>query len=269
LKPAAFDYHVPATLAEAVALKARLAEQVTVLAGGQSLVPLMNMRLARPPAILDLNRVRELAYIRPELDGLRVGAMTRQRDLERSADARRLCPLAVEALGHVGHSVIRNRGTVGGSIAHADPAAELPAVLVALGGVVKALGPSGERDIAAADFFVSDLQNSLAPDELVVEVRFPALSRPGGFAFLEVARRHGDFALAGVAAVMGPDVTRLSFLGVGSTPVLTGSDPDQAAASVHPRSDIHATAEYRRDIVRVLARRALQVARRRFEEGIP
>jgi aerobic carbon-monoxide dehydrogenase medium subunit len=267
LKPPPLDYYAPASLEEAVALKAELGEDGSVLAGGQSLVPLLNMRLARPRALIDLNRVRELAYIRANGGGLAVGAMTRQRTVERSEEVEQTCPLLREALLNVAHPIIRNRGTLGGSIAHADCAAELPAALVALGGTVTARGPRKTRTIGAEEFFSFHFTNSLDPDEILTEVWFPDLRSGTGFAFLEVARRHGDFALAAVAAVVSGETTRLAFAGVGPKPILVESDdPDAAAALVTPVDDVHASAEYRRKLVRVLADRALGLARRRAAE---
>jgi carbon-monoxide dehydrogenase medium subunit len=267
VKPAPFDYYAPTSLDDAVQLRAGLGADAAFLAGGQSLVPVLNIRLSRPSALIDLNRIPELAYIRPANGGVAVGAMTRQRALEISDEAFELCPLLRETLLNVAHSIIRNRGTIGGSIAHADPAAELPAALVALGGKVKALGPKGEREIAADSLFEFLFTTTLAPDELLVEVWFPALPPGSGYAFLEVSRRHGDYALAGVACVVRDGETRLGFTGVGPRPMLVeGDDPDAAMAAVQPSDDVHATAEYRRELVGVLARRAVDLARRRAEE---
>ena len=264
MKPAPFDYHSPSSLSEAIALKAEFGADAAVLAGGQSLVPLLNMRLARPSALVDLNRIDELRYIRRDEGGIAIGAMTRQRELERSDEAWRACPLLREALLNVAHVIIRNRGTVGGSIAHADAAAELPAVLVVLGGTVTAAGSEGTRTIPADDFFLFHFTTALEPDEIVTEIWFPELPQAGGYAFLELSRRHGDFALAGVATVVANGRARFAFAGVGPRPILVESeDPEVAAASVQPAEDIHATAEYRRELVRVLASRALELARRR------
>lgn len=268
MKPPPFDYHAPETLAEALSLRAGLAGDTSILAGGQSLVPMLNMRLARPSALIDLNRISELAYVRRGDGGVAVGAMTRQRDLERSGAAYRACPLLREALELVAHAIIRNRGTVGGSIAHADPAAELPACLVALGGQVTARSVRGERRISAAELFRFHFTTSLEPDEILTEVWFPELPRGSGFAFLEVSRRHGDYALAGVACVVQDDQVRLAFIGVGPTPILVESDdPAKAAAAVEPADDIHGTAAYRRELARVLAGRAVVLARERAERG--
>jgi carbon-monoxide dehydrogenase medium subunit len=269
MKPPRFEYYAPVSLAEAVAIKAEIGDEAFALAGGQSLVPLLNMRLARPAALIDLNRIPDLQYVRERDNGIAVGAMTRQRQLERSEMAQLACPLVGEALESLAHTIIRNRGTVGGSIAHGDPAAELPAVVVALGGTVTALGPQGERIIPAEEFFLFHLTTALRPDELVTEIWLPRLARGTGWAFLEVSRRHGDFALAGVAALVFNGTSRLAFLGVGPRPILVETeDPDQAAGSVDPTSDIHANADYRRELVRTLTRRAVAIARERSGQGV-
>jgi carbon-monoxide dehydrogenase medium subunit len=268
MKPPPFDYHAPASLAQAIALRADLGSDSALLAGGQSLVPVLNMRLARPAALIDLNRVAELDYVRVQDGSIAVGAMTRLRRLELDDGAHAANPLLREALEHVAHAIIRNRGTVGGSVAHADPAAELPAVLVALGGSVVATGPGGTREIAADDLFEFHFTTTLEPGEILTEVRFPALAPGDGYAFVEMSRRHGDYALAGVACVLRGDSVRLGLTGVGPTPVLVESgDPDEAAAACRPASDIHATADYRRDLVRVLVGRAVAIARERAQEG--
>jgi carbon-monoxide dehydrogenase medium subunit len=227
---------------------------------------MLNMRLARPSALIDLNGIPELAYMRHEDGYIVVGAMTRQRELERSQEAADACPLLREALLHVAHAIIRNRGTVGGSIAHADAAAELPSVLVVLGGKVRATGPNGTREIAAEDLFDFHFTTTLAPDEILTEVSFPVPPAGSGHAFLEVSRRHGDYALVGVACLVDGDSVRLSFTGVGPRPLLVESDdPEAAAAAAEPAADIHGTAEYRRELVRVLAGRAVALARQRAQ----
>lgn len=285
MKPAPFDYHAPASIEDAIKLLAQAKGDAAVLAGGQSLVPLLNMRVARPGALVDLRNISELAYIEGRDGGLAVGAMTRQRTVHESPVVRERSPLLHEALGLVGHVPIRTRGTVGGSIAHADPAAELPAVLVALAGTVTVVGPSGERAIAAEDFFKGFLTTALEPGELVREVFFPMAGPGSGSCFVEVARRHGDFALAGVGAQLtleGQTCTSvgLGLNGVGTTPVkpleaerqLTGrplSDEviEQTAhtvsQTVKPSSDIHADAEFRAHLAGVLTKRALTTARQR------
>lgn len=282
MKPAAFEYHAPETVEEAVGLLETYGDQAKVLAGGQSLVPLMNMRLARPAVIVDINRIRALDHLTQDGDGLRVGALCRQRNAERAALVATRCPLLHAALRLVGHVQIRNRGTVVGSLTHADPAAELTAVLAALGGTVTAVGPDGTRTIPADEFFVSYLTTSLDPRELVTEARFPTLPEGAGWSWMEIARRHGDFALAGVGvvvAVSGGRITdaRIGLTGVGPTPVraarteraLAGRAPcdalwneaaDAVRAEIEPDGDIHASAEYRRHVAGVLTRRALAEA---------
>lgn len=290
MKPAAFDYYAPTSVAEATELLGRYAGDVSVLAGGQSLIPLLNMRMARPGSIVDLARVRELDYVRESDGRLSIGAMTRQRTVHESELAARACPLLAEALGHVGHVPIRSRGTVGGSIAHADPAAEMPTVLTALDGAVKCVGRGGERIIGAREFFVGFLTTALEPGEFLTEVQFPILPAGSGSSFLEVARRHGDFALVGVAAAVTIadgkcTAAHLALNAVALTPFkpeqaeasLVGSDLSDAAiaqaaaetgASVHPSSDLHADGEYRSHLATVLTDRALRSARDRAMGGV-
>ena len=289
MKPAPFEYHRPRTVEEGTALLAKYGDEAKVLAGGQSLVPLMNLRLARPANLIDINRIESLAYIRDDGRALRIGALTRQRAAEWAPLVAERCPLLRDALRLVGHAPIRNRGTIGGSIAHADPAAELTAILVALDGEVTARGPKGTRVIAARDLFVSYLTTSLDPRELLTEVRIPALPAGAGWSWMEIARRHGDFALAGVGvvlAVRGRTIAeaRIGLTGVGPTPVraaeaerlLVGRSPSEdlwnaAAAAVRaavtPDGDIHASAEYRTHVAGVLTQRALREAWERAREA--
>lgn len=281
MKPAPFHYAAPDTVEQTLALLHAYGSDAKLLAGGQSLVPLLNMRLARPSVIIDLNRVKTLDYIREDDGGIRIGAMTRQRNAERSPLVTRRLPLLAAALPFVGHLQIRSRGTVGGSIAHADPSAELPAVLVALSGsaVLRSLGQT--RVIRGDDFFVSYLTTTLRADELLTEVRIPVHDGQGT-AFLEIARRHGDYALVGVAAVVTMDgnrcaQARLAFTGVGPTPVRIPEAETAVAGTVltdafladvrtlvadriDPEDDIHASAQYRKEVAGVLAERALRVA---------
>lgn len=281
MKPAAFQYVAPTTVEDTLALLRAHGAEGKVLAGGQSLVPLLNMRLARPSVIIDLNGVNELDYIREEDGEVAIGAMTRQRTAERSAVVARALPLLADALPLVGHLQIRTRGTIGGSMAHADPSAELPAVLAALDGSVVVRGRRGARRLRADVFFVSYLTTALRPDELLVEVRIPAHERYGT-AFLEVSRRHGDYALVGVAAAVlmtGGRCTQalLALTGVGPTPIrvpeaeaaVTGQTLTDAVLAetgrivrdrVDPDGDIHASAAYRKDVAGVLVRRALRAA---------
>jgi aerobic carbon-monoxide dehydrogenase medium subunit len=286
MKPAAFEYHRPTAIAEALQLLADLGDEAKPLAGGQSLVPLMNFRLARPAHLVDLNRVDDLRALRTENGELRIGAMTRQRQLERSAHAAGDWSLLGEAIRYIGHVQIRNRGTIGGSLAHADPAAELPAVMTALDAQIVVRSARGERTVPAGAFFASAYTTVLEPDELLVEIRVPAPARRTGAAFQEVSSRHGDFALVGVAATVSLDdagaidSARLVFTGAGDAPIrsqgaeqsLVGQRPGEpafreagrlATADLDPVSDIHATADYRTKVAAVLARRALTLAAER------
>src|SRR5712691_272730 len=243
MKPPPFEYHVPATVDEACALLASL-EDAKVLAGGQSLVPLLNFRLARPAHIVDINRIAGLDRIYERDGGVAVQALARQAAVEDSDLVARVCPLVSAAVRLVAHRVIRNRGTVCGSLAHADPASELPAVLLALGGHVVARSTRGERVIEAGGLFRGVLETALAPDEVLVEAWFPA--SPGPFAIVEESRRHGDFALAG--AVRATD--RMSLFGVAPTPVL--ADPRDPTKGLSPSGDLEATPEFRLHLIRVL-----------------
>jgi 2-furoyl-CoA dehydrogenase FAD binding subunit len=274
VKAAPFRYARPRDLDEALALL-RDDEDAKALAGGQSLVPMMAMRLARPGLLVDLGRVGGLDEIRPRDGELVTGAMVRQRTLERRAGLARELPLVAAALPWVGHREVRNRGTVGGSIAHADPSAELGLVAATLNATIVARSAKGEREIDADGFVLGAFQTALRPDELLTAVRWPT-ARPGdGFAFAEVARRHGDFALCGVAVHVRrgePSTTRIGLLGVGPAPVVrelkgasaTGRSATdiagEIAADLRPSSDMHAGAEYRRRLARVLIERCLRRA---------
>ena len=281
MKPPRFDYHAPHSVDEAVALLARYGGDAKPLAGGQSLVPLLNFRLARPAALIDLNRIPALVGIR-EVDGhVAFGAMTRQRTVEFSPVVARTLPLLAEATRWVGHLPIRSRGTIGGSIAHADPSAEYPAVLTALEGTVVARSPKGERVLTPAELFETYLTTTLGPDEMLTEVRLPVMPPGAGWAFEEFARRHGDFAIVGIAAVVWRDAgrvtVRLATAGAGPVPArLRGAEEiierdgvgDKAVAAaaaraaelVQPDSDLHASADYRRNLTRILTERALKKA---------
>jgi aerobic carbon-monoxide dehydrogenase medium subunit len=283
MKPAPFEYHAPGTVAEAVALLDRLGDDAKVLAGGQSLVPIMALRLARFDHLVDLNGVDELRYVRADGDVLSVGAMTVQATLEHDPVVAGAAPLIARAVRHVGHFQIRNRGTIGGSCAHADPAAELPAVAVTLDAEFELVGPAGARRVAAADFFESTFMTVLAPDEVIAAVHFPLWTGRCGFAVREFARRRGDFALAGalcgIALDDGGRVRRaaVGLLALGSTPLraaaaeraLVGTraadvDPAElgalALADADPPSDVHADGEYRRRIGAVLVADTLSAA---------
>ena len=247
MKPPPFEYHAPTSVDEACALLGSL-EDAKVLAGGQSLIPLLNFRLARPAHLVDINRVSGLDRVYERDHGVAIQALARQADVEDSDLVARICPLLRDAVRLVAHRVIRNRGTVCGSIAHADPASELPAVLLALGGHVVARSTRGERTIQAGELFTGVFETALAPDELLVEAWFPA-SRPPAV-ILEESRRHGDFALAGV--VRAGD--RLVLFGVAPTAVLV--DPRDPAQGLQPSGDLEATPDFRRHLVRVLTERA-------------
>lgn len=291
MKPPRFHYFLARNVDEAVQLLAEQGEESRVLAGGQSLMPLMNMRLARPSALIDLNEIGALAYVRAWDGGLVLGAMTRDADLEQATLAAERIPLLVEAARHVGHPAIRNRSTIGGSIAHADPAAELPAVMLALDAELEARSVSGSRTIAVRDFFQGPFQTSLVAGEMLTEIRVPGLPPRSGSAFMEFARREGDYALVGVAAVvtLAEDGTiasaRLGLCSAGQTPVrptaaeslLKGKRPDKnvwqtaseaVIASLNdPPSDIHGSADYRRHLAGVMTGRALALAAERAERN--
>jgi carbon-monoxide dehydrogenase medium subunit len=276
VKPPAFTYHAPRSLDEALATLAEVGTDGKVLAGGQSLIPVLNMRLVAPGHLVDLGGIDGLAEIAVTEDEVRVGAMVRHRALERDPRAHAANPLLRQALQHVAHPVIRNRGTTVGSIAHADPAGEMPAVLSVLGGRAAVASVRGRREIAAQDFFTGPLQSALAADEVVTAVSFPNPGPGSGTAFEELARRHGDYAIAGVAAVVtvdgdgGIDTARAAFTGVGGVPVVvdltapcrggTTAAVEAARAAIDPEDDIHASAAYRRHLAGVLLERALRSA---------
>jgi 2-furoyl-CoA dehydrogenase FAD binding subunit len=267
VKPAPFDYRRPGTLAEAVAALAG-EPNAKVLAGGQSLVPLLSMRLAAPSLLVDINAIPALDTIEVDEDGVRVGALARHAAVLASDDVRRVQPLVPLALAHVAHATIRNRGTTVGSLVHADAAAEMPVVLTLLGGSLDVEGPSGRRTIPADELFVGPLESSVGHDEVAVSAFFPALRPGAGVAFDEIARRHGDYALVGAAALVDGDSTRVGYLSVGDVPTvvdLSGVPDDDLAeaalAQLEPMDDIHATAAYRAQLVRVLTSRVVRSAR--------
>ncbi len=260
MKPPRFRYLAPTTVDEAVAALAEAGDDGKVLAGGQSLIPLLNFRLAYPEVLVDIGRVAGLDHLRVEADRVVIGASVTHSTALRDPALGEACPLLVEALGLVAHEAIRNRGTVCGSLAHADPAAELPAVLRLLGGSVRAVSTSGEREIAADDLFVGPLQSSLRPDELVTEV---ALPRGASGAIVELTKRSGDYAIVGVAALaLGDGASRVATFGTGPVPQvfdLDGVDGagEVVAAGIDPHDDVHATADHRRRLAAVLTDRAL------------
>ena len=286
MKPAPFDYAAPATVDEAVTLLAARGDEAKILAGGQSLVPMMNFRLVRPAYLIDINRIDSLAGI-AERDGrLHIGAMTRHRAVERSALVGEKNGLLAEGVRLIGHAAIRSRGTVGGSIVHADPTAELPAILAALDGAVKVVGPNGRRTIGWRDLFQTYFTTSLEPSEICEEVIIPTLPPGAGWAFEEFARRHGDFAVVGIAVVLWAEggrctEARIAVTGAGPTPVrateaeacLTGEAPTPAlfeeagrrvVEAVEPDADLHASEAYRRHLAKVLTVRALRRAAARL-----
>lgn len=290
MKPAPFEYYAPTTVEEALDHLAEHGYDAKALAGGQSLIPMMNFRLAQPAVLIDLNKISELFSIRPEeAGGLRLGAMTRHNQVERSPLVAERAPLIHDTMPHIATTQIRSRGTFGGSLAHADPSAELVAVSVALGARFKLRSQRGERWVSANEFFVGMFTTLLEPDELLVEVAIPPLPPRSGWSLKEVARRPHDFALAGVAALVTLDGAgryqdaRMVFLSVGDGPVeahhaadiLRGQSPGQeviraaaesaASMDIDPGSDIHASAEYRRHLAGVLARRALEEASERAQ----
>jgi carbon-monoxide dehydrogenase medium subunit len=283
LKPAPFEYHAPESVSDAAALLAEYADDVKVLAGGQSLVPILALRLSRFAHLVDLNRVSELAGIERRDGTLLIGAMTRQVDAEHSAEVAAAVPLLAKSIPNIGHFQIRNRGTIGGSLAHADPASELPAVALALDATFEATSVRGARSIPAAEFFQGTWTTALADDEMLVATSFPVWDGRCGFGFQEFARRHGDFALAGAACAIELDASgavvrsAIAMLGVDSAPVradaaeagLAGVTPDAAtlaaaglaaAADLDPPDDIHAPGWYRKRIAAHLVERALAEA---------
>jgi carbon-monoxide dehydrogenase medium subunit len=285
MKPPLFSYHDPRAIGEAVELLARL-DNAKLLAGGQSLMPMLNMRFVLPDHVIDLNRVEGLSFIRETDGALEIGAMTRQRDIEFSDVVRARCPLMAEAIALVGHRQTRNRGTLGGSLCHLDPSAELVSVAAALDATVTAAGPNGRREIAFADFPVAFMTPAIEPNELLTAVRFPVWPKGHGFAFIEFARRHGDFAIVSAAALLVEDgagkIDRASVIigGMGTVPIraveleqaLIGRVPDdkhlqeacETCRKLEAIDDVHAPASYRQHLAAVLSRRALQQARARL-----
>jgi aerobic carbon-monoxide dehydrogenase medium subunit len=267
VKPAAFDYRAPRSVDEALALLGKHAGEAKILAGGQSLVPVLNFRLAAPALLIDLNRIPALAGIREHEGELLIGAMTRNREIEASELVRAHNPLLYAAMPYIAHAQIRNRGTIGGSLAHADPAAELPAVCLACEARMTIAGPRGERQVPARQFFKGLFTTALEPDELLKEVHLPAWAPGRRSAFIEVSRRHGDFAIVGVAVVVDGAAARVVVFGAEDVPrlfVYTSKPAAEAArlaaGEIEARSDHHASAEYRRELVEVLTRRALRQA---------
>jgi aerobic carbon-monoxide dehydrogenase medium subunit len=288
MKPAPFKYVAASSLDQALSLKAEYGDDARFLAGGQSLIPAMNFRLARPAVLIDINGLTELAGIdRASGTGVRIGALTRYRALENDRDFLKACPLFADALPHIAHPQIRNRGTIGGNLSHADPASELPAVATAMQARMRVRSASRAREVAASEFFAGLLTTDLAADEMLVDIVFPDAASRSACCFVEVARRRGDFALCGVAAVVTLDAgahcsdVRLALCGVGETPVdaseacssligqrLTDKAIDAAAAGVQaaidPSGNVHASPDYQRHIAGVRSRRAITTAHRRI-----
>jgi CO/xanthine dehydrogenase FAD-binding subunit len=262
VKPPPFEYRAPGSVEEALSV---LGPETTVLAGGQSLVPLLNLRLARPELVVDINRIAELDYIRADEGSLRIGAMTRQAALERSELVRRRWPLLHKATRFVGHPQIRTRGTVGGSVAHADPAAELPVALTALRARFHLRSQSGARVVGASELFLGPLYTAREPDELLVEIEVPEQPDGGGSGFVEHARTHGDFATAGAAAVVAREHAGIALLGAGPVPAPAEAAERALAAGAEPREAAALAAqdvegEHRRALCAELAGRAIEEA---------
>jgi carbon-monoxide dehydrogenase medium subunit len=291
MKPAPFAYFAPQAIDEALELLEQHGDEAKILAGGQSLMPLLSLRLARPRVIVDINRLANLAFIRERVDGgLTLGALTRQRALERSPEVQSQNPLLAATMPFIAHFQIRNRGTLGGSLAHADPAAELPAVALALEAELVLSSARAERVVQAKDFFLGYMTTAMEPNELLTEIRIPARRPRTGWAIEEVARRRGDFAMVGVAIVVELNAkqqcqeARIALFGVGEKPERMepaeelvrgkeGSESQLAALAqtvsddMRPLSDVHASAEYRKEVGGILTRRALENAFKRAQEA--
>ena len=289
MKPAPFNYIVPTSIDEALALLEEHAPDARLLAGGQSLVPMMNFRLSRPSHLIDLNCIPDLAFIHDNKDHISIGAMTRERTIEESSLVQSSIPLLYEATQHIAHLPIRSRGTIGGSISNADPAAEYPAALLTLDGEMLVRSKQEKRRIKASDFFKGIMDTAIEPNELLVEIIVPKVPPGTGFAFVEISRRHGDYALAGIAAQMtlsGKTVKnlRLAACGVGPCPIRLNDAEKQifddglteesiqsaaraAALEVDPETDLHATADYRRRLTAVLTQQALLKVKERAQEN--
>ncbi|HEY0235750.1 MAG TPA: xanthine dehydrogenase family protein subunit M [Afipia sp.] len=280
MKPAHFDYACPTSLAEAISLLATHGDDAKVISGGQSLMPVLAFRMAAPKLLVDLRAIRDLDRIEIGPDGVRLGARVTWRDIERSTALAEAHPLLSKAIAHVAHYQIRNRGTVGGSLAHADPSAEMPGIAVACDAVLTVVGSNGTREVAAADFFQGPLSTDLAADEIIVSIHLPLWPKTRRWGFEEFARRRGDFATAAAATFYDLDQdgrardAHIGVIGVGDTAmrlntaeaILNGQVIDQdiivqaaaeASRSIDPADDIHASAEYRRDLLATVVERAL------------
>ncbi|MBC8336299.1 MAG: xanthine dehydrogenase family protein subunit M [Anaerolineales bacterium] len=291
MKPAPFDYHIPDSIEETLGLLNESGDEAKILAGGQSLVPAMNFRIVQPSVLIDLNRVGHLSYINKDEEVIRIGAMTRDRKLEFDPVIADWVPLLAEAVPYIAHPQIRNRGTIGGSIVHSDPAAEMPVLMLALDARLKVRNSSGERWVDASDFFTGMFTTVVAPDEILVEIELPGNTPNTGWSFMEVAPRKGDYALMGVAAQVKLDKqnkcekAKLVYLNAGDGPVnakeaaqsLEGEILNEkiiGEAALHasekeitPFGNIHTSPEFQRHLANVLTRRALGVAASRAKEG--
>lgn len=293
MKPTAFDYFTPSTVEEALQLLKAQGDGAKIIAGGQSLVAMMNFRAARPAALVDINGIKGLSYIREEGCEIAIGALTRERTVETSPLIREKCPVLAKAISHIGHLPIRFRGTFGGSLVHADPTAEIPIIAVAVGAKVKISGLNGERTLNADEFFLTYLTSALEENEMLVEARIPAFPKEStAWSYVDISRRHGDFAIVAVASILSMgkggvcEEARIALGGVAPTPIrvkeaeqflkgkaLTEKLIEEAAVKaaesedVDPDSDYHATAEYRRAMAKVLTQRGLKEAWTNFEGG--
>jgi carbon-monoxide dehydrogenase medium subunit len=270
--PAPFDYVRAESAEEAISLVGQHGDEAKFIAGGHSLLPMMKLRLAQPSVLIDIGRLSDLSYIREEGDHIAIGAMTRHMDVETSPVLKQHVPLLAHAAGHVGDPQVRHRGTLGGTIAHADPASDLPATTLALGATYVAQGPNGTREIAAADFYRTFFESALEPDEILTEVRVPKMNG-AGWNFQKFNRRAQDWAIVGVAAWRNGDQAGVGLVNMGATPVLATSvaaalasgasvadAAEQAATDADPQADLNASVEYRQHLARVLTRRALEAA---------
>lgn len=270
--PAAFDYKRASSAAEAISLVGQYGDEAKFLAGGHSLIPLMKLRLAQPSMLIDIGRITDLSYIKDAGDHIAIGALTRHMDVEQSELVKMHIPLLARAAGHVGDAQVRHRGTIGGSLAHADSASDLPATTLALGATYVAQGPNGERTIAAKDFYKGFLESALTPDEMLTEIRVPKISG-GNFGFEKFNRRAQDWAIVGVAAWRSNGNSGIALVNMGSTPILAVSASNAlnqgasiadaaelAATEAEPQSDLNASSDYRIHLAKVLVRRALENA---------
>ncbi|MFH1351181.1 MAG: xanthine dehydrogenase family protein subunit M [Pseudomonadota bacterium] len=289
MKPALFEYLCAKDKRDALGFLKEYGEDAKILAGGQSLMPLMNMRLSRPEYIIDINRIPELSYINEAEGALKIGAMTRHRDLETSPLIRSRCPIFSDAIRHIGHVQIRTRGTIGGSLAHADPSAEMPGIITLLDGKIRVENLDGERALSPEEFFISYFITSLDPEEMIIEIELPVMPPQMGWSFMEKSMREGDLAIAGTGVTLEIEddnetcmAAKVVFIGVDERPVrgsvieeyLPGRPVNELTVEkagelvkdvIDPESDIHASAEYRHHISKVLFKRALMEAKRRAE----